>query len=268
MDCIITAGGMPRLDDPIYAYTQGKPKALLDMAGRSMLERVVDALQSSRYVDDIVVVGLGNTGHETHFQFQRPVVHLPDHGSLIDNAMAGLQWSKAHNPGATELLLSSADLPTLTSDIVDHFVESCRPFDNALYYTFVTQEVMEARFPHSNRTFVQLKDIRIAGGDLFLAHPTIGDSHRELWESLANARKHAWKLAWTIGPRALLKFMLRRIGPAEIEAEASRILRRPVKIILSPHAELAMDADKPHQIDLLRRELAQDPHSDDPIIHP
>ena len=35
MDCVITAGGVPKPDDPLYVYTQGKPKALLEINGRS-----------------------------------------------------------------------------------------------------------------------------------------------------------------------------------------------------------------------------------------
>jgi len=34
MDVIITAGGIPRPKHPIYKYTKGKPKALLDIAGK------------------------------------------------------------------------------------------------------------------------------------------------------------------------------------------------------------------------------------------
>ena len=51
MDCIVVAGGIPGPDDPLYEYTQGKPKALLDMEGRTMLERVMDALQSAEAVE-------------------------------------------------------------------------------------------------------------------------------------------------------------------------------------------------------------------------
>jgi NDP-sugar pyrophosphorylase family protein len=37
MDVIIPAGGIPRPNHPIYKYTQGKPKALLDIAGKPMI---------------------------------------------------------------------------------------------------------------------------------------------------------------------------------------------------------------------------------------
>ena len=44
MDAIVIAGGVPKPEDPLYEYTQGQPKALLDIAGKSMVQWVLDAL--------------------------------------------------------------------------------------------------------------------------------------------------------------------------------------------------------------------------------
>ena len=58
MDCIISAGGVPQSDDLLYELTQGRPKALLDLAGKPMVQWVVDALAASPNIDRIVLVGL------------------------------------------------------------------------------------------------------------------------------------------------------------------------------------------------------------------
>lgn len=252
MDCIIAAGGVPTPDDPLYAYTQGKPKALLDMCGRTMLERVVDALQSSRYVDRIVVTGLGS---DMGMTFQRPVMHLPEQGGMVSNVLAGIRHLRQSNPKLDLVLFCSSDIPTITGDIVNSFVESCRPFDKGIYYNFVDKETMEQRFPHSNRTYVKLKDLEIAGGDMAMAQVRLADENEALWVALTNARKHAWKLARVVGFRFLLKFLLRRVSIADIEETGGRILGRPGRVLLSPHAELAMDVDKPRQVELLRADL-------------
>ncbi|RMH01932.1 MAG: hypothetical protein D6706_00955 [Chloroflexi bacterium] len=254
MDCIITAGGIPGPDDPLYEYAQGKPKALIDMNGRTMLERVVDAFQHAQSVDDIVIVGLGD---DMGMQFQRPVHHLPDHGSLLGNVLAGVRWLREQKGDVGYVLLSSADVPTLTGEIIDDFVARCQPLDKAVYYNFVTKEAMERRFPHSNRTYVKLKGVQIAGGDVVLADSVLADSHQELWEQLTNARKHAWKLAKTVGLWPMLKLLFRQLSIEDIENLFLRVVGRPAKIILNPHAEIAMDADKPHQVDLLREDLQQ-----------
>ena len=118
------AGGIPTPEDPIYAYTQGRPKALIDMNGRTMLERVVDALQSSHAIEDVVVVGLGS---DMGMHFQRPVHHLPDQNNLVANTLAGIKWLQQQKPETEILFLCSADIPTLTGDIVDRFIELWLP---------------------------------------------------------------------------------------------------------------------------------------------
>lgn len=254
MDCIIIAGGLATPEEPMYAITQGKPKALLPMGSRTMLERVVDAMQGSEYVEEVVVVGLGS---DMGMTFQRPVHHLPDHGSLVANIVAGLNWVRQGKPDTKAVLGASADIPLITSSMVDRLIDMCRPFDAGVYYTYATRDTMEKRFPHSNRTFVKLKGVEIAGGDLGIMNPATIDNNEDLFEALSNARKHAWKIARVVGIGLLLRFLLRRIGPQEIEQEAARVLGVPVKTINLPFAEMAMDADKPHQVEMLRAELAR-----------
>lgn len=253
MDCVIIAGGLPGPEDPIYVYTQGQPKALLDMHGRTMLERVVDGVQSSPHIDDVIVVGLGSDRGMT---FKRPVVHLPDHGSLVSNGMAGLKWVAANKPGTSHVLGVSGDVPLISAAIIDDLIQTCQPFQHIIYYNFVTREVMEQRFPNSKRTYVKLKGLEIAGGDMHIIDLRLM-AEKELLETLSNVRKHAWKIARVIGPWMLVKFLLRQISIEDIEKTAQRLIGHSAKVLLNPHAEMGMDGDKPYQVDLLRQEFAK-----------
>jgi hypothetical protein len=120
---------------------------------------------------------------------------------------------------------------------------------------------MEARFPDSKRTYVKLKGVEIAGGDIAIAQADLADTHEELWRALTNARKHAWKLARVIGFRLLLKFLFRQLSINDIEETAARIIDRPAEIVLDAPAEMAMDVDRPQQLELLRADL-QRKHDD------
>lgn len=251
MDCVIIAGGVPGPEDPIYVYTQGKPKALLDMHGRTLVERVVDAVQDSKYIEDVVVVGLGS---DMGMQFKRPVIHLPDHGSLVNNGIAGLNWINENKPQTTHVFGASGDVPLLTGEIIDDLIDTCRPFDYGVYYNFVTRETMEKRFPHSTRTYVKLKSMEVAGGDIAVMTTQLG-KEPEILEMLASARKHAWKIARIVGLRMLLKLIFRQVSLADIESTAQRFAGFPVKVLLNPHAEAGMDVDKPSQVEMMREEL-------------
>ena len=252
INCVIMAGGLPEPGEPLYEMTQGKSKVLLDMNGRTMLERVVDALQAAQSIGEIVVVGLGS---DLGMTFQKPVYHVTDHGSLLKNALAGIAKMRELHPETNLVLLCSADIPTITPEIVDDFIEKCAPFDKGMVYNFVDKATLEARFPHSNRTYVKLKDALIAGGDMTLIQADLSDTNRHIWEALTNARKHAWQLARVVGFRFLFKFLLRQLSLSYIEDAAYRITGRPCQVMLNPHAEIAMDADKPEQVELLRADI-------------
>jgi NDP-sugar pyrophosphorylase family protein len=58
MDAIITAGGIPQPGDPLYAYSNGDSKALIDISGKPMVQWILDALGDSKKVDNVIVIGL------------------------------------------------------------------------------------------------------------------------------------------------------------------------------------------------------------------
>lgn len=250
MDCIVTAGGSVPESDPLFPFTKGRPKSLLEIHGVTMLEYVTRALAAARNIDHIYVVGLEEEDVEA-LQLPPGISILPDRGGLIPNLTSSLNCLLADNPHATAVLLCSADIPLLTADVVDAYIDQCRPFDCIVYYNVVTRETMESRFPNSGRTFVPLRDQAIAGGDMTLVQTRILNTNEELWEAIFNARKHAWRLARLVGLRTLLKLLFRRLTLTEIQELASQLLNAPVRVITSPYPELAMDVDKPLQVALL-----------------
>lgn len=251
MDCIITAGGSVAEDDPLYVYTQGRPKSLIDLNGATMLEYVVRALRGSRHIEKIYVVGLAENDAQG-LDLPPDITYIPDSGGLVSNLSTSLSRLLADNPTADTVLLSSADIPLLTTEVVDAYIDQCRPFDRIAYYNVVTQETIEQRFPHSGRTFVKLHKMAVAGGDMTLVQTRIMDTNRALWESIVRGRKHAWKLVRLVGLRPLLKFLFRRLSLEDVEEMATRMVGAPVRVINSPYPELAMDVDKPRQVELLR----------------
>lgn len=254
MDCIITAGGNVAEDDPLYAYTKGKPKALIDINGLTMLEYVYRALAASNNIERIYLVGLEERDLEG-LGLPPETTIIPDQGGLVANLAVALERMLANRPDAYTVLLCSADIPLITPDIVDAYIDACRPFDCIAYYNLVTRETMERRFPHSARTFVKLRDHAVAGGDMGLVQTRILQSNEAFWNSVVQGRKHAWQLARLVGMRALLKFLFRRLSISDVEDLASRVIEAPVRVIQSPYPELAMDLDKPAHLHLMRERL-------------
>jgi CTP:molybdopterin cytidylyltransferase MocA len=249
---VVTAGWSPKEDDPLAEYSQGKPKALIPIAGKPMIAYVVDALAGSRHVHHIVVVALDPAAE---VEFSTPVEYVPDAGDILANAEAGIQYAQTHYPDLDAVLLSSSDVPTITPAIVDVFIEECFRTEHDLYYSIVARAVMEARFPESRRSYVHLRDGDFAGGDLVLLRPSLTMSHRDLWRNLAGARKNPLRQASMFGLWPFFKLVVRRLSLAEAERRAGKMLNLRGRAIPFPYAEVGMDVDKPFQLEIARVEL-------------
>ncbi len=249
---VITAGWKPSPDDPLAEYTQGKSKALIPIAGKPMLAHVVDALAGSRYIEHVIVVALDPVADVS---FSVPVEYVPDAGNIFSNAEAGVLCAQSQYPNLDGILVSSCDVPTITPAIADAFVEECFRTDHDLYFSIVERDVMEARFPGAGRTYVHMSDGDVAGGDLVFIRPSATISRPELWQKIAQARKSALRQARMVGLVAFFKLLIRRLSIAEAERRASKVFNVRGRGILFPYAEVAMDVDKPYQLDIVRAEL-------------
>jgi GTP:adenosylcobinamide-phosphate guanylyltransferase len=250
MDCLIMAGGRPSIDDSLYRYSKGRPKALINIAGKAMIAWILEAMIDAKSIESIIVVGIDKLP-----EFADSVEFLPDEGTLIDNVLSGLSWVLNNRPAANSLLFSSSDIPTITGSIVDQITEECSSSEYAIYYPMVPKESMLSRFPSSNRTFVKLSDLEAAGGDLIVVHRQAFDIDLEIWRSITNARKYPWKIARIVGITTLVKLLTRRLSLAEATRKGEELIGHPVKAHVTDIAEIAMDVDKPEQLLVVSEEL-------------
>lgn len=255
LDAVITAGGDPEKDADLLAYAQGAPvKAMIRHEGKTFLEYLVSALLGSGRIGRIVVVGLPS---EHHLELGPAVTYLPDQGGLIGNAEAGVAYLASHGHSPERIVLASSDLPLITPAIINSFIDHCQPYDADYCYAVVRQEVMERAFPGSGRTFVPLVDGRFAGGDLGLLKPSVLNVRRDVLHELIGQRKTFWKQIRAVGFDTLLLLLLHRLSIAHLERRCQALLGISGKAVICPHAEIAMDVDKPCHLELVLAALSQ-----------
>lgn len=254
MDALIIAGGIPDPGDPLYEYTQGKPKALLDMAGKPMVQWVLDALSGAGKVSRIVAIGLPEVDL---LKGDKPVTFLPNQGGMLENVRTGLRKILEIHPDSELTLIASSDIPSITQEMVDWTVTTAEETDHDIYYNVVAKDVMERRFPESNRSFIHLRDAVVCGGDMNVIRTSLVSGNDELWERIVNARKSAIKQAALLGVDTLFLLLLRIISLEGAQVRVSKRLGLRGRAILCPYAEIAMDVDKPHQLEILREDMSR-----------
>jgi GTP:adenosylcobinamide-phosphate guanylyltransferase len=249
MDAVIVAGGIPQPHEPLYQYSNGQAKALIDIAGKPMVQWVLDALGDAKTIDRVVVVGLTD---KMGLKCGKPVDFLSNEGRLLENLKAGTARICELNPRAEYVLFVSSDIPAITGPMVDWVVETCGETKDDLYYNVVRREAMEERFPTSKRTYTRLKDLELCGGDLNVARTRIVNENSEFWGKILDARKNPAAQASLIGLDIIFKFLFRSLTIDDVIQRVADKLGLKGRAILCPYPEIAMDVDKPHQLEIMR----------------
>jgi hypothetical protein len=124
-----------------------------------------------------------------------------------------------------------------------------------IYYNVITPEDMEKRYPHANRSYVRFRDCAVCGGDLNALDTRFFTSERPVWKRLTEARKSPIRQAGLLGLDTLLLVLLHAITlDGAVQRVCSRLHLRG-QALRCPYPEMAMDADKPHQLAILRQDL-------------
>jgi len=139
--------------------------------------------------------------------------------------------------------------------MVDWLVDTCRETDDDLYYNIIERAVMEKRFPGANRTYTKLKGVELCGGDMNVFTTSSVVAQEGLWNKLEANRKKPLKQVAMVGIDNLLLIALRLITPEQAAARISKRIGMKARAIRCPYAEIAMDADKAEQLELLIKDF-------------
>lgn len=249
MDAIITAGGIPLPDEPLYEFTRGGSKAMLDIAGKPMIQWVLDALCGSEKIENIIIIGLTEDSGLTS---SKPTHYLPNEGRMLANIIAGINKALQIHPQSEYTLIVSSDIPAIHPEMVDWLIGEIEKEPADIYYGIVSKDIMEKSFPGSKRTWTHLKDMDVCGADMNAVHVSMATEHLDTWENLIGKRKSPLKQAAMIGIDTLFLLLLRRLSLAEIIKRVSSRIGIRGKAIIWNWAEAGMDVDKSNQLEIMR----------------
>lgn len=254
MNAIVTAGGIPQPGDPLYAYSNGDSKALIDVAGKPMVQWVLDALGESKMVDQVILIGLSAKSGLT---CKKPIHYISNQGRMLANIVVGVNKSLELNPKGEYVLIVSSDIPALKGDMVDWLVKTSMQTKEDIYYGVCPRDVMESRFPTSKRTYTKLSDMEVCGADVNIVHVSMATEHLDTWEQLIGNRKSPLRQAAIIGLGTAIKYLTGQYNLQDLVQTVTRRIGITGRAVVWDHAEPCMDVDKPHQLEIMREDLAQ-----------
>jgi GTP:adenosylcobinamide-phosphate guanylyltransferase len=244
VDAVILAGGDGEVIDP-----QQRFKGLVPIAGKPLVEWVVEAFRSAELIGEIAVViptaeGLGPWVDSV----DKLVVSNRD---FMDNVIAGAAAFREDRP----IMVATGDIPLLTGPAIDTFIAAGLATGADFVYPLVRRESIEAASPGAQRTYFKLKTGRFTGGNAMLVSPRLLAPARELGQRMFNDRKNSVALVRTAGFGFVVKFLLGRLAPEDLVDKIRELLGGVGAAVVLDDPAIAMDVDKPSDLELVEGQL-------------
>ena len=229
-------------------------RAEVPIAGKMMVQHVIDALNAASHVGDICVVG--------NIQCEGASRIVPSAGGFMENVVVGIEASEAGADG--RVLVAAADIPLVTPEAIDDFISRCAALDADFCYPIIPKEASEQKFPRMRRTYGRLAEGTFTGGNIVVMNARFPIENAALIHEVLDARKSIFRLAHVIGLRTLVRAVIaqtlcaKAVNLAFLEKTIGRILNAKVKAVQTSYPEIGADVDKLEQIALVETVLGKE----------
>ena len=233
--------------DPL-AGLEGKPhKALIEIEGRPLLERVVAALR---------LAGMERIGVSCD---EGPVADLarllecevvPTGAGPSESAAIGFVRFGA------PLVLTTADHALLRPEWVRELVDGT-PDDADLGVALAKRDDIERALPGSRRTYLRFADGEWSGCNLFYLRTSRAQHALATWNNVEKDRKRPWRIVGKLGVSTLVSYALGRLGLGDGIAQLGRRIGIEARLVRASDGLAAVDVDKLRDLEDIRGLLAR-----------
>jgi GTP:adenosylcobinamide-phosphate guanylyltransferase len=246
--------------DPLARSLGASHRALVPIAGTPMLERVVATLFAAG-VRHITVSIDEPRLVESLPGLQRFVTEgrLAAHASAESPASSVLDFLRGGGDAALPALVTTADHPLLTVQMLDVFWNEALRSRVDLAVGVVSEKTFRVRYPDMQRTFIRLADVAFSGANLFGVFAPPALEIIDFWRRAERHRKSPWRLARVFGLAPLIKFAAGRLTLGDALDTLGRTTGARAGLVELPFAEAAIDVDRPADFETASRLLAASP---------
>lgn len=219
---------------------------------RYMIEYVVEALRDSEYIREIIIAGPVEALEKIYKGV--PEISLTNGGDTAIRSFLNAFGLVRGDPD--KILIVTGDIPLLTKQAVNDFIESCLRQEGDLFYPIVKKETNESRYPGTQRTYVTLKEGAFTGGNVLMVNARVIQKCIPVAERLVYLRKKPLRLASFLGWDLLMRYLLGILSVRDAEKRVSDLLGVRGYGIISPYPEIGIDVDKKSDLLLVTKELS------------
>lgn len=247
---LVLAGTRPG-GDPLADGAGVSHKALIEVGGRTMIERVVGALAALPQIRRIVIAidrseVLASLEGLRAPACTKTVATMPAASGPSASVAAALQQE------GTPLLVTTADHALLRPEWVSRFLGAC-PAEADVVVALARRQAVLAAVPDTRRTYLRFADGEFSGCNLFMLATPAAAGVIDLWQQLEAERKHPVRMMLRLGISFALRYRLGLLRLDQALARLGQLAGARVGFVELPDGRAAIDVDKPADLELVRR---------------
>ena len=245
LNALVLAGSKEK--GPLEIAENVDNKTLIMINNKPVIEYIIDVLNDTESIDQIVVVG---PKKELSPYISEKVKEILDSGnSILENMESGLKYFNSKD----NLLILTSDIPLITTMTIEEFIKKCIERKGDIGYPIITKENIIKKYPETKRTYVKMKEGVFCGGNMVFFKPDVFFQNKELIQELFNNRKDNWKNAKILGLKIILKFLFKTLTLEEVEKKVTKMLGYNSIAVIISHPEMMIDLDKPSDLELIKK---------------
>lgn len=225
-------------------------KAFYKIHDKYMIEYVIETLKKTKYIDKIAVIGPKEKLETVIGSVVDYIAEGTD--SIVSNIFLGLEFF----PDEKEMLLVTSDIPMITVEAIEDFIDRSRLQNVDLCYSIVEKRVNDEKYPGVRRTYARLWDGQFTGGNVFYFNPEIKEKCRDFVDNMLKYRKNPAKMARILGFIFLIRLALGILTIKAIQKKCEKLLGIKGAAVISPYPEISNDVDRISDLALIEKYIS------------
>ena len=231
-------------EDPVARAAGVRSKSLIPVGGTPMVLRVIDALESAREIEGVVLCGPDKSAVDQEQELRLrigsgKVKWLESQTTPSSSTYYAMQSLSDSAP----VLVTTADHALLTAEMVNYFCSGVRKSDQDVVVGLVLHELVTAQYPETKRTAIQLADGSYCSCNLFGFLTPEARSAAYFWRKVESQRKKTLRVIAGFGWLNLLRYVLKRPSLEQGLGQISQRLGLRAGAVVMPFPEAAVDVD-------------------------
>lgn len=250
IDTLVLAGARATGDALAEAHC-ATSKAEIKVAGRSMINWVLDAVKHSQMTGLVTIIGLDDPGILEADQSASPIEMLDAQNGPAESVYHALNPATGEQP----VLVTTCDHVLLTPEILDIFLAQSIASKADLTVALAQRDLIEASYPEAKRTYLKFGDGHYSSCNLFCFVSPAAREVARFWQDAEKDRKRPWRIAWKFGLIRALRILIGRPTHDKVFQLVSERLGVNIQPVILPFADAAVDVDTEDDLALVERVL-------------